>query len=912
MLLFALLLLQDPRVPADCTLEKVAGTPLVERPIMAGFDDRGRLYVADSSGVNLRIDELQKQTPHRIVRLEDVDGDGRFDTSVVFADRMTFPMGALWHEGALFVCAPPSVWRLRDVDGDGKADERTELVTKFGSNGNAADIHGPFLGPDGRIWWTDGRHGHNIKRADGTVMAGKAARIFRCKPDGSELEVVCGGGMDNPVEIAFTEEGEPLVTVALLHAQPRRIDSIIFAIEGGVFPYHDVVKEFKRTGDLLPSSLDVGWVAPSGFVRARGPQFGGAWFSAQFNPHKVQRHVIERDGAGFQGTSEDFLVSENPDFHPTDVLESPDGSLLVLDTGGWFRIGCPTSRIDKPQALGAIWRIRSKGPPKTLKASPAEAVWTRKLDALAALSAPEFSARMAAARLVGLEREKAAAPRLRELLEDPSPALRREAATALGRIGDKEAVPALLAGLADTSDRFLEHALIYAVLSIGDPALVRPSLKHPKAAVRRGALIALDQLDALTRDEVTPCIDPSNPLLLKAALDIVAARGWAAEIVSLLRTWLAGPPREEVRGLIAAFAKDPAVQDLVAKAMRGNPRVDLLEAMAQAPLDRLPATWLAEARWSLDHADPAVVRQAVATLKGTGEAEGALLALAGDAARSEELRVEALAAVRGAALDDARFALLRKALGGAPLLRLSAAQALGAAALNDAQLLKLAEDVARAGGLELPRLLAAFERSSAHAEKLLAALGQAPGVESLSADALRRTPAGRLPAAAPLLKRLEGDVEAQRARLSELAGVLEGGDAAKGREVFQGRKAGCTACHAVAGQGGRVGPDLTKIGGIRAPKDLLESIVFPSASFVRGYEPTAIRAKDGAVLDGVIARETADAVTLTLADRTERRVPRAAIEALAQGRISIMPQGLDRQLSAAELRDLIAYLASLR
>src|SRR5688572_6003878 len=130
MLLLALLALQ--RVPPDCVVEKVAASPLVERPIMAGFDDRGRLYVADSSGVNLKIDDLQKAKPHRIVRLEDVDRDGRFDTSVVFADRMTFPMGALWHEGALYVCAPPSVWRLKDVDGDGQADERTELVTKFG------------------------------------------------------------------------------------------------------------------------------------------------------------------------------------------------------------------------------------------------------------------------------------------------------------------------------------------------------------------------------------------------------------------------------------------------------------------------------------------------------------------------------------------------------------------------------------------------------------------------------------------------------------------------------------------------------------------------------------------------------------------------------------------------------------
>jgi len=266
-MLFLLLALQDPRVPADCVLEKAAGPPLVERPIMAGFDERGRLYVADSSGVNLKIDELKKNPPHRIVRLEDVDGDGRFDRSVVFADKMTFPMGALWHDGALFVCAPPSVWRLRDLDGDGAADERVELVSGFGSIGNAADIHGPFLGPEGRIWWTDGRHGHNIRRADGSVMSGKAARIFRCKPDGSELEVVCGGGMDNPVEIDFTEEGEPIVTVPLLHASPRRIDSTNWSFTTPCAPARQAR---IRSPARKPSS-------PASWTSYSAPAAAGSW-----------------------------------------------------------------------------------------------------------------------------------------------------------------------------------------------------------------------------------------------------------------------------------------------------------------------------------------------------------------------------------------------------------------------------------------------------------------------------------------------------------------------------------------------------------------------------------------------------------------------------------------------------------
>src|SRR5690349_2797817 len=71
-------------VPPGFTVERVAGPPLVNRPIVADFDDEGRLYVADSSGSNDKVEKQLEDRPHRIVRLEDTDGDGRFDKSVVF------------------------------------------------------------------------------------------------------------------------------------------------------------------------------------------------------------------------------------------------------------------------------------------------------------------------------------------------------------------------------------------------------------------------------------------------------------------------------------------------------------------------------------------------------------------------------------------------------------------------------------------------------------------------------------------------------------------------------------------------------------------------------------------------------------------------------------------------------------
>src|SRR5262249_31626050 len=90
------------RVPPGFVAEKVGGPPMVEHPVFACFDDRGRLYVADNAGMNLKADELLKSLPNCIRLLEDTKGNGIFDKSSIFVDKLSFPMGVLWHDGAVY------------------------------------------------------------------------------------------------------------------------------------------------------------------------------------------------------------------------------------------------------------------------------------------------------------------------------------------------------------------------------------------------------------------------------------------------------------------------------------------------------------------------------------------------------------------------------------------------------------------------------------------------------------------------------------------------------------------------------------------------------------------------------------------------------------------------------------------
>ena len=139
--------------------------------------------------------------------------------------------------------------------------------------------------------------------------------------------------------------------------------------------------------------------------------------------------------------------------------------------------------------------------------------------------------------------------------------------------------------------------------------------------------------------------------------------------------------------------------------------------------------------------------------------------------------------------------------------------------------------------------------------------------------------------------------------------LLAGGDATRGQQVFEGRAA-CAACHRVGPAGGIIGPDLTKIGAIRAGRDLLESVVMPSASFAQNYEPFTATLPDGETFTGVRVPTSDDTVILREASGRETRLPGGA--PLERARVSLMPEGLLSALDAGEIRDLFAYLQTLR
>jgi putative membrane-bound dehydrogenase-like protein len=1001
-------------LPVGFEIEQVAGPPLVNRPIVADFDEQGRLYVADSSGSNDKVTEQLRIKPHRAVRLEDTDGDGKFDRSTVFADKLMFPEGAMWHAGSLYVAAPPSIWKLTDADGDGVAETRTEWFQGKTLTGCANDLHGPYFGPDGWIYWTKGAPAkQTYERPGRSPLVTRASHIFRARPDGTGIEPVMTGGMDNPVEVVWTPGGERIFTTTFLQRpEGGKRDGLIHDIYGGIYgKFTDALLDHPWTSpNLMPVLTHLGPAAPSGLVRyesdAFGPEYKDNLFAAVFNQRRVTRHVLTPSGSTFTCRDEDFVVSDNRDFHPTDVLEDADGSLLVIDTGGWYKLCCPTSQLHKPDILGAIYRVRRTGAPRVddprglklpwakLKAEeladllgdPRPAVRKRAIGEISAkgaaavptvahaigtgksaearrnavwaatrIDAPEARAavrsaltdrdetvRQVAGHSVSLWRDREAVEALLGLLQSGTPHNRRVAAEALGRSGDKSVVPALLKAAGEPIDRVYEHSVTYALIEIADRDGTAAGLHSPNALTHRAALVALDQMEGskLTPDVVAADLNAKEPVLRETAVWIAGRHPeWGPALSGYLRGRLdardlSAADREELTGQLARFAKSAGVQAMLAERLTDTAaprevRKLVLRSMAQSGLKEAPEEWAVALTKALTDKDAEVAQEAVATVRALPVAKShaaavaaGLRAIAADNSAPAGVRLGALASVPGGltAVDPALFDYLRARMDPEEpvAIRGLAADVLTRATLTSEQLSSLADAMKGMGPMEVDRLLAAFEKSTDEAVglHLLAALKASPARAGLRADAVKSRLAkynARVQQEADgLYALLNVDAAKQRAKLEELLAGVGGGDIRRGQAVFNGPKAACASCHAVGYVGGKVGPDLTRIGSIRNERDLLESIVFPSVSFVRGYEPVVVITKKGKSISGVVRSDSAEGVVLALNANEEARIPREEIEDMQPGKVSIMPAGLDQQLSPRELADLVAFLKACK
>jgi quinoprotein glucose dehydrogenase len=558
------------------------------------------------------------------------------------------------------------------------------------------------------------------------------------------------------------------------------------------------------------------------------------------------------------------------------------------------------------------------------------------------LADPDVEIRCQAAKLVGAGRVQTAFKGLIRLTHDPEPRVRFFATMALGKLGRKEAVPAILEMLRTNADHdpYLRHAGVMALTWIGDRQELAAASHDASRAVRMAVLLTWRRL--LAPDVVQYLHDPDPGIVLEAARAIYDA---PVETELLQLAGLAGRTKLSqplgFRVLNANFRLGGALcARRIAEIAAGSDQLEVLRVEALRELaewatpsgrDRVTGLLRPIASRSAADASQALKSALAAILQGPDrvrqeaaraaaalnvlEAGPILFEVFSDRHRADKVRLSmftALARLHDPRLKEATELALQDAQ---PLIRAEARRVL--AELDPRRAITELSGCLEKGTVQ--------ERQGALAT--LGRMGGAP-VDAILCQWLDRLIANQVPIEVQLdlleaagsrtssdVKKRLAAYESGRARDGPLAAyreALAGGNAERGRDIFYHKdEVSCLRCHKIRGVGGEVGPDLTGIGAREKRDYLLESIVEPNRKIAKGFETVVLALANGTIVSGIVKSEDAREVRLMTAEGNHLAIPRKQIEERSQGK-SAMPEDTIKHLSKSELRDLVEFLAGLK
>lgn len=925
-------------------IEQVAAEPLLNSPVAASFDEDGRLYVVEMRDYS----EQDKERLGRVRRLTDTDGDGRFDKSEIFAQELSWPTAIICYDGGVFVGAAPDIFYLKDTDGDGVADVRRVVFTGFG-RGNVQGLLNSFCwGLDNRIHVAVSSAGANLQRVDeqgkpqGEPLSLRG-RDFAFDPrDPDKFVATSGGGQHG---MSFDDWGRRFVCSNSDHIQLIMLEDadlsrnpffvapnprISIAADGPqadvfrispVEPWREVRTRLRVKG-IVPGVIEGGGRAAGYFTSATGVTIyrGNAWpkqdrglaIMGDVGGNLIHRKRLEPNGVELKAhridQQREFIASRDTWFRPVQFLNAPDGALYVLDM---YR-----ETIEHPASLPPIIKKhldltsgRDRG--RIYRIVP-EGFQQPQLPQLPQLS-------------------KATVDELVPLLEHDNGWHRDTAARLLYQRQDHAAVPALtklaLHAKSPLGRLHALHALAGARSLTAE--IVAQSLQDPDARVRAAAI-----------GLAAPFARESQPIAERFAALVEDDNAWVRFRLALAATNLGDKDREAiVTRLIQKDANDRWLRIAAQLNLReGLPRVlasliedeqyrrqatalpVLRDLFVQLARNRAQATAVGAVFGKLVEVDPVVARQLLQALPPELAKQHRDSIASGAAAQKfmEQLQASAVADARNAdrAIADrvAAIGLLQwfpRSDSGALLLELlepATPSEVQVAALRtleaslQASSLPTAEILARWNTLS-PRVReAAVEILSRHArdqvrEALLSGTIAITDLPPALKQTLARDPA--------IAQKIAAEFKARDELLESYKPALSlTGDATRGAELF---KKQCSSCHKLGGVGHELGPNLAAMKN-RGAGAILVNVLDPNREVNPQFVTYAVVTKDGRALSGMIAAETATSITLQRADNQQDTVLRIDIEELRSTGLSLMPEGLEKQLNPQQLADVIEFI----
>ena len=836
--------------------------PEIANPIQVRWDTRGRLWVCTSQAYPHIYPGFE---PHdRLVILEDTDGDGKADTSKVFADDLHVPLSFEFGDGGVYVSEQPNLTFLKDTTGDDRADVHEVVLSGFGTEDSHHALHDFIWTPDGALLFRESIFHHSqIETPHGPVRQQNSG-WFRYEPKIHRLTAMGTYPSTNPWGVTFDPWGNHVASHPIFAEAFHSLDP----------PYP---QQHARPQGLQAYSGTCG----QAFVDSPGfpVELQGGFIKARYKPtNRIEIHRwIENDFGFNEQYVSDLIFSTNLSFIPVDLHFGPRGDLFVVDwynpVKGHAQYSLRDSRRDRES--GRIWRVTAKQG-KVSEAPQLSKLSEKKLAEL--LSHREFRVRYLATRELAHRDHAPATQAVNdwiETLKEDDPERARSLAEGMACLSTLGVVrPELLVELASDTNH------------------------HARAAAIRQLRYWHNSLPDRHEILLKAATDSSGLVRMEAAIAAswIGTREALETVLSIFRQPIGG---HLAYAAVSALESQPLQhhwqndQDSIVPALLNRARrsLEIQEPKAKGKdreFDRRPET--VEVRISCEPERMLFTTKQFSVRPGqpvkliflNPDATDHNLVLVQPGAM-EEVGVAANAMARDPKNATSDFIPKEK-----QNLILEATPMIGPTRQSLVHVLRF--EAPQEPGV-YPYVCTFPGHWIVMNGKMVVARNQAEAERLL--DACR-----------PTLVKVWKAEDFPTVPVSQDEETLS-----RGMHAFA--KAQCTQCHVAAGHGVNLGPDLVKSVKKLRGKDLLMQILDPSSKIDDDYRMVQFLLTDGRVVSGVVASETPATYTIRpnlLMPEKIKRIQKKDVEERFSSQVSPMPAGLINVLTRQEILDLISFL----
>ena len=946
-------------VPDGFSVELVASEPDIVNPVSMTIDERGRFWITESL-------EYPRRTAgpgqDRVKILEDTDADGRMDKFTVFMEGLNIPSGIAVGHGGVWIANAPDLLFVQDTDGDGKADTSEVIVTGFGRDDTHELPNSLTWGPDGWLYGLNGVFNRSIvsygpqnpNYKEGQKPWDFTCAMFRIHPKTREFQIFCEG-TSNPWGIAFNDEGEAFISACVIDHLWHLTETGYYHRQGGPYPpFTWKIESIVSHKHQKAAYCGIHWYDSDAYPE----QYRKKLYMGNIHGSCINSDRIERFESTYKASPEPDLLSANDAwFMPVVQKTGPDGCLYILD---WYdRYHCYQDANRDPAGIdrlkGRLYRLRYKDTPRATGEDMANLGDEELADRLMSPNGyqRDIAQRILTERLLNADDggdrlkqildgafvftaddAKASAKTLRALgilisqnalhesthlalLQSPSPLIRSWAVRAAGEQSQiSDTVQALVferrndssskvrlqvAIAAAKQDSIPTIPTLIAVLAQAgeDPLAPRIVWQNLQPLLEQQTTVFVAEVERVQAAQSGSLSKPVIELLPRAAERILSAgKPDTLAVAQLVRLLLSSEATDE--------SADRCLQLLTARIRSGeitgesltNIQAQLAEPLTKAIGQKLsrPSTLSA-------------VELAASLRMQEGINRASQLNSMTD---NESIRLRLINALITANDDSgliyADSLLLTSRSADARRKAVQAIGRIGTAKATEAltrHLPELPADVqpavveAMTDREESALLLMAMVRDKTVLQTLINA-NQAHKMLSLKNQQLTElvtkhwgiVRTERDPARVQLISRMRNELRTSH------------GDPIAGRVVY--RKL-CGQCHKIYGEGADVGPDITRNG--RASFEQLLSNVFdPSLVIGAAYQGLTVVTKEGRVVSGLPIEDSPQRVILKVQGDKQEIIARSDIDEVVPSKLSLMPEGIEKQLQPQELHDLFAFI----